>query len=104
MIRAVFRYAGDAPRGFSLCGHAGAGVAGEDVVCAAVSSAAYMAANTVTDVVGAKATVDVGDGALTLEVFEENAGIKTVMDGFFLHMKALQEQYPERIQVLKTEV
>lgn len=63
-----------------------------------------MAANTVTDVVGAKATVDAGDGALTLEVFEENAGIKTVMDGFFLHMKALQEQYPERIQVLKTEV
>lgn len=104
MIRAVFRYAGDAPRGFSLRGHAGAGVAGEDVVCAAVSSAAYMAANTVTDVVGAKATVDAGDGALTLEVFEENAGIKTVMDGFFLHMKALQEQYPERIQVLKTEV
>ena len=62
MIRAVFRYAGDAPRGFSLCGHAGAGVAGEDIVCAAVSSAAYMAANTVTDVVGAKATVDAGDG------------------------------------------
>ena len=90
--------------GFEVKGHSGYAPQGEDIVCAAVSSAAYMAANTVTDVVGARATVDAGDGALTLEVFEENAGIKTVMDGFFLHMKALQEQYPERIQVLKTEV
>ena len=104
MIRAVFRYAGRMPRGFSLCGHAGAGCAGEDIVCAAVSSAAYMTANTLTDIVGAKATVDEKDGHLALAVCEENAGIQTVIDGFFLHMKALQEQYPERIQVFKTEV
>lgn len=82
MIRAVFRYAGDAPRGFSLCGHAGAGVAGEDIVCAAVSSAAYMAANTVTDVVGARATVDAGDGALTLEVLRKTRVSKRLLTAF----------------------
>ena len=90
--------------GFEVKGHSGYAPEGEDIVCAAVSSAAYMTANTVTDVVGAKAAIDEGDGRLSLAVEEENAGIKTVIDGFFLHMKALQEQYPERIQVLKTEV
>ena len=90
--------------GFDAKGHSGYAEEGEDIVCAAVSSAAYMTANTVTDVVGAKAAIDEGDGRLSLAVEEENAGIKTVIDGFFLHMKALQEQYPERIQVLKTEV
>lgn len=104
MIRAIFRYAGEMPRGFSLNGHAGAGCAGEDIVCAAVSSAAYMAANTLTEVIGAQATADESDGHLSLTVDGEDAGIKAVIDGFFLHMKALQEQYPQRIQVFKTEV
>ena len=36
--------------GFSLDGHAGRGEEGEDLLCASVSSAAYMTANTITDV------------------------------------------------------
>ena len=36
--------------GFSLQGHAGCGEAGQDIVCAAVSSAAYLTVNTLTDV------------------------------------------------------
>ena len=36
--------------GFSLQGHAGCGEAGGDIVCAAVSSAAYLTVNTLTDV------------------------------------------------------
>ena len=46
MIRAVF-FEGENGRGFEISGHAG-GSAGRDIVCAAVSSAVYMAANTVT--------------------------------------------------------
>ena len=36
--------------GFSMEGHAEYGEAGEDIVCAAVSSAAYLVVNTLTDV------------------------------------------------------
>ena len=37
-------------QGFLMEGHAGAGEAGQDVVCAAISSAAYLVVNTLTDI------------------------------------------------------
>lgn len=104
MIRAIFRYADGAAQGFSLSGHAGAGTSGNDIVCAAVSSAAYMAANTLTEICGAHATIAEDDGQLSLTVTEKDARIQTVLDGFLLHMNGLQEQYPQRIQVQKMEV
>lgn len=103
MIRAIFRYAGDEPNGFCLKGHAG-GTEGEDIVCAAVSSAAYMTANTLTEVCGLSAAIDVADGEMSLLLTETNASAKTVLEGFLLHLEQLQKQYPTRIQVLKTEV
>lgn len=90
--------------GFDLFGHAGAGNEGNDIVCAAVSSAAYMAANTLTEVCGAKAEIAVDDGEMSLSLTETDESIQKVLEGFFLHMNGLQEQYPKRIQVLKTEV
>ncbi len=104
MIRAQFRYAGDEIRGFSLCGHAGAGSAGNDIVCAAVSSAAYMTANTLTEICSANADVAVDDGEMSLFLTETDASIQKILEGFLLHITGLQEQYPKRIQVLKTEV
>ena len=104
MIRAEFLCVGDTLSGFTLKGHANAGSAGEDIVCAAVSSAAYMAANTLTEICGAKADIAVDDGAMSLTLTETDASIRKILEGFFLHMSLLQEQYPKRIQVLKTEV
>ena len=46
--------------GFSLDGHAGRGEEGEDLLCASVSSAAYMTANTITDVMRIQTHVEVG--------------------------------------------
>ena len=50
MTRVVFLRAGQTLLGYDISGHSGAGVAGEDVVCAAISSAAYLVANTITEV------------------------------------------------------
>ena len=55
-------------RGFEISGHAGSGDVGSDIVCAAVSSAAYLAANTITDVIQAEAQVAVEDGYLLVRV------------------------------------
>lgn len=51
MIRADFSANADgALLGFSVLGHSGLAQEGEDILCAAVSSAAYMTANTVLEI------------------------------------------------------
>ena len=66
MIRAVF-FESESGRGFEITGHAG-GNAGSDIVCAAVSSAVYMAANTVTDVINVHAGISEQDGHFRFSV------------------------------------
>mgnify|MGYP002406955199 CR=1 FL=1 len=74
-------------------------------MCAAVSSAAYLTANTVTDAAGSEADVFVKDGVMFLKLFSpENAAAGAILRGFRLHMKGLQEQYPQNIQITDTEV
>ena len=80
MIRAVF-FEGENGRGFEISGHAG-GSAGTDIVCAAVSSAVYMAANTVTDVIKIHADISEQDGYLKFSVGEENDSAAAVLDGY----------------------
>ena len=104
MIRVRFHTAADTLVGFTLSGHAGAGAHGQDIVCAAVSSAAYMTANTITEIIGAPADIAVNDGYMQLQVTDNAAGCAEILSGFRLHLQALQEQYPTRIQLMNTEV
>ena len=104
MIRVRFHTAADAILGFTLSGHAGAGEHGQDIVCAAVSSAAYMTANTITEIIGAAADISVDDGYMHLQVTEHTERCGDILSGFRLHLQALQEQYPTRIQLMNTEV
>ena len=73
MTRSKFFRSNGVLTGFSLSGHSGAGEAGEDIVCAAVSSAAYMTANTLTDVYRFPAAVRAEDGRMTVELSEGDA-------------------------------
>ena len=104
MIRVRFHTANDAIVGFTLDGHAGAGVSGQDIVCAAVSSAAYMTANTVTEIIGATADVTVDDGYMRVMLTDKIDGCQDILSGFRLHLEALQEQYPNRVHLMNTEV
>ncbi len=106
MIRAVFRFESGAAVGFELRGHAGAGAAGEDIVCAGVSSAAYMTANTLTEICGVSADIRVEDGKMALTVRSSDHAVQAVLKGFFLHMQNLRDDHPDRIeiQVQKVEV
>ena len=99
MIRVRFKTADGAIIGFSLSGHAGAGEYGKDIVCAAVSSAAYMTANTVTEIVGATATITVDDGYMDLTVTQRIKECQEVLSGFRLHLQAMTEEYPTQIQL-----
>ena len=99
MIRAVFFRSGGL-RGFELSGHAGSGIYGSDIVCAAVSSAAYMAANTVTDIIRADAKAQAEDGAMVLTLNEPNTQAETVLRGLELHLTELSKQYPQHIKII----
>ena len=100
MIRVRFQTDGDDRiTGFHLSGHAGAGEHGHDIVCAAVSSAAYMTANTITEIVQAPVNVTVNDGLMDLTVLDRIDRCQDILSGFQLHIQALAEQYPKRIQL-----
>ncbi len=73
---------------------------GKDVVCAAVSSAAYMAANTITDVIGADAVANAEDGAMCVTLNQANEQAQTVLRGLELHLTELSKQYPENIKII----
>lgn len=91
--------------GFNISGHSGFAEEGSDIVCAAVSSAAYMTANTVTDVIKATPKLRVSDGQMYLKLdYSDAHKCSAVMQGFVLHMLSLQEQYKQYITVTISEV
>ena len=88
--------------GFQLEGHSGAGAEGNDIVCAAVSSAAYLTANTITDVCHCRADVEDSDGHMLVRVEETDAErCQDILQGFRLHMEELEQQYPQHIQIVR---
>ena len=67
------------------------------IVCAAVSSAAYMAANTVTDIIGDKAEIFVDDAVMRFYVKNPSDCTVKVLEGLRLHLTELSEQYGSNI-------
>ena len=106
MIRVEFPEHQRVPVGFQISGHAGAGSAGNDIVCAAVSSAAYMTANTVTEILRVQPEeIEVREGFLRFIVPLSDAdSCETVLRGLVLHLNSLAEQYPKNIHISFTEV
>lgn len=91
--------------GFSITGHSTKD-AGDDegrALCAAVSSAAYMAANTITEVIKDNAEIKVNDGEMVLKVQNPSDKTIAVLDGLKLHLSELSKQYGKRLSVT-TEV
>lgn len=106
MIAAEFKQRkGTGIVGFSIKGHSGYSESGSDIVCAAVSSAAYMAVNTITDVIGVKPEIDLSDGFLVLKLSLQDAlKCSVITEGLKLHVLALSEQYQDFIKVKISEV
>ena len=106
MIRAEF-FADESGTltGYHITGHAGYDEVGRDIICAFVSSAAYMTANTITEVIGANARAEAEDGEMTVMVDKNDAArCRDALEGLRLHLKNTEEQYPEFLNVIITEV
>ena len=92
--------------GFHITGHSDMNPEGPEILCAAVSSAAYMTANTVTDVMGLSPVLNVDDGDMALKVKTENEAeqCRVLFDGLRLHLSSLAEQHPKYLKVTYSEV
>ena len=105
MIRVAFLMRGKQLCGFEIQGHTGYAEQGRDIVCAAVSSAAYLTANTLTEVCKCRAKVYEADGTLSVVVLpHEEEAAQVTLKGLQLHLEGLCAQYSKYIQLQLTEV
>ncbi len=91
--------------GFMVSGHSTVNCDDEvgKTVCAAVSSAAYMAANTITEIIGDKADARVTDGEMYFKVVNPSDASVKVLLGFQLHLTELSMQYSNNIKILEVQ-
>ena len=73
------------------------------IVCAAVSSAAYMAANTITEIIGDSCQITIDDALMCVRVKNPHNKTLAVLDGLKLHLTELSKQYSKQIKIT-TEV
>ncbi len=103
MIEAEFlRYQGGLV-GFSVSGHAGAGPFGKDIVCAAVSSALMLTANTITDFLYAPADIKEKGNKIMLVLKDPDSAMaiaaKQIIASFHNHLTLLSEDYKGKIRI-----
>lgn len=106
MTTVEFFTEGESITGFSCKGHSGYAPSGEDIVCAAVTSAIRLCECTVNDVLGLGAKVKVTDDkiafSLPKEVPSEDANAcQAVLAALMLYLSELKDEYPENIEVLE---
>ena len=91
--------------GFEISGHSTVSCDDEvgKTVCAAVSSAAYMAANTITEIIGDKAEAKVNDGEMYFKVKNPSDAAIVVIKGLKLHLTELSMQYSNNIKILEVQ-
>lgn len=100
MTTAKFLFSGDTIVSFELSGHSGFAEEGTDIVCSAVSSAVYMAANTIIEIMKLTPETVVRDGYLKVKMTLEDAReSKVITDGLYLHLGELQNQYPNNLKL-----
>ncbi|MBQ9247219.1 MAG: ribosomal-processing cysteine protease Prp [Ruminococcus sp.] len=92
--------------GFRITGHSDMNPGGPEILCAAVSSAAYMTANTVTEILGVKPTLLNRDGVMYLKVKSEQEALqcRVLFDGLKLHLSEIAQDYPKYLKVTNSEV
>lgn len=111
MIEVTFYSEGSHLTGFTVQGHSGLADPGEDVLCAAVTSAVRLAECAVNDVLGLEAAVKVKekDASISLKLpgglgQTNESTCQTLLTALMVYCVQLHEEYPENIIVLDMEV
>ena len=94
--------------GFDARGHSGYAEAGEDIVCAAVTSAIRLVECTVNDVMGLCASVKIREKDAKIS-FRLPGGLsapaestcQNLLTGLMVYLTQLHDEYPENIEVME---
>lgn len=108
MTTVTFRSEGSRIAGFEMQGHSGYAPQGEDIVCAALTSAVRLTECAVNDVLGLEAPVKARDRDAylslklpkALEAGSERV-CQTLLAALLVHCVQLAEEYPENISVME---
>ena len=108
MITATFHLDGKRIVSFQVEGHSGLADEGEDVLCAAVTSAVRLTECAVNDVLGLEAPVKVRDKDASISLKlpkaldpDSESVCQTLLAALLVHCVQLAEEYPENITVLE---
>lgn len=108
MTTVTFHTEGSRIERFEVQGHSGYAQEGEDIVCAAVTSAVRLTECAVNDVLGLEAAVKVRpqDTYLSLKLPAKlgttaESTCQTLMTALMVHLAQLHEEYPDFISVLE---
>lgn len=108
MTKVSFESQGDRLTGFSVEGHSGFASQGEDLVCAAITSAVRLVECAVNDVLGLGAAVKVREETASISLklpgglSEETDHVcQTLLHSMMVYLVSLHEEYPDNIIVLE---
>ena len=94
--------------GFDVQGHSGWGESGEDIVCAAITSAVRLVEATVNDVMGMCAAVKVreADASISLRLpgglaNTAESTCQNLLTGLMVYLAQLHDEYPDNIEVME---
>ena len=105
MVRAEFFKKDGGLIGFRIRGHAGYAGAGDDIVCASVSSAVQFSSNLITEGFHIPAEVKALDNEISLRLSDfPHKNAVTVLEGLLMHFQLLAEDYEGTIKITFSEV
>lgn len=97
--------------GFDVKGHSGLAPAGEDILCAAITSAVRLTECAVNDVLGLEAAVKVRekDASISLRLpgglgDTNESTCQTLLTALMVYFAGLHEEYPQHILVLDKDM
>ena len=110
MTTITFRTEGDRITGFDSQGHSGYAEAGEDIVCAAITSAIRLVEATINDVLGLAASVKVMESEALISLRlpgglgpTAESTCQALLTGLMVYFAELHEEYPDNIEVLEED-
>ena len=108
MITASFHLEGSRIVSFQVEGHSGLATEGEDILCAAVTSAVRLTECAVNDVLGLEASVKVKPAKALISLRlpgglsqQNESTCQTLLTGLMLYLTQLTEEYPDHIIVME---
>lgn len=103
MLKAVFTKKNGTLCRCSVKGHAGYAEHGQDIVCAAVSSAVQLTANLLTETFREDAQVSAKGDTVNIRTGGSEISAK-LLEALYVHLQCISEEFPDTIKFEFTEV